>query len=117
MLSLWNYIQARLKLLAECYDKTMLLSSNLERAVRGFTVDVAAMSDGLFPTFLGGYPAQELQWLETAFQEEVRRTSPFSFYIGQDLAMTSNVMREAQELTLHGRDRVRCQSCTAVTAV
>eukprot|EP00877_Chromochloris_zofingiensis_P003097 jgi/Chrzof1/12789/Cz07g07190.t1 len=62
--------QARLKLLAECYDKTMLLSSNLERAVRGFTVDVAAMSDGLFPTFLGGYPAQELQWLETAFQEE-----------------------------------------------
>jgi hypothetical protein len=35
-------------------------------------VDVGAMSEGLWPTFLGTYPAQELAWLEAAAEQEVR---------------------------------------------
>jgi hypothetical protein len=35
-------------------------------------VDVLSMAEGLWPAFMGSYPAQELSWLQAAYQEEVR---------------------------------------------
>ncbi len=64
--------QARLRLLADAYGRTQQLTLNLGRATKGSAVDLGALSEGLFPAFLAGYPAQELQWLQAAFEEEVR---------------------------------------------
>jgi hypothetical protein len=64
--------RARLVLLENAYNKTCKLTSNLDRAVKGYQIDVSSMADGLWPTFLGSYPRQELTWLENAYKEEVR---------------------------------------------
>ncbi|KAI8464865.1 MAG: exocyst complex component Sec10-domain-containing protein [Monoraphidium minutum] len=50
--------QAKLRMLVDTYGKT---------------VDVAAISDGLWPTFLANYPAQELAWLDAAYQLEAAK--------------------------------------------
>ena len=59
-------------LLEDAYKKTVKLTSNLDKAVKGYQIDVSSMAEGLWPTFLGNYPRQELTWLETAYREEVR---------------------------------------------
>jgi hypothetical protein len=30
------------------------------------------MAEGLWPAFMGSYPAQELSWLKAAYKEEVK---------------------------------------------
>jgi hypothetical protein len=62
----------RLWLLSEAYGRTARLAVNLERAVRTVCqLDVVNMAEGLWPTFMGDYPQQELAWLQAAFQAEV----------------------------------------------
>lgn len=62
----------QLRLLVECYGKTQRLASNLEKSVKGVAdLNVLSMAEGLWPTFLGNYPEQELQWLQAACAEEV----------------------------------------------
>jgi hypothetical protein len=62
----------QLRLLVEAYSKTQRLASNLEKSVKAIApLDVVDMAEGLWPTFLGNYPEQELQWLAAACAEEV----------------------------------------------
>jgi hypothetical protein len=77
----------QLRLLLEAYSKTQRLASNLEKSVKPIApLDVASMAEGLWPTFLGNYPEQELQWLQAAFAEEVRQ-----FALVQHLGKLFNV--------------------------
>lgn len=62
----------QLRLLVEAYSKTQRLASNLEKSVKAIApLDVVNMAEGLWPTFLGNYPEQELQWLAAACADEV----------------------------------------------
>jgi hypothetical protein len=62
----------QLRLIAEAYGRTQRLASNLEKSVRPITqLDVVSMAEGLWPSFLGSYPEQELLWLQAACAEEV----------------------------------------------
>eukprot|EP00775_Hariotina_reticulata_P013513 gene13513-13638_t len=64
----------RLRLLSEGYGRTARLAVNLERAVKtACQLDVVNMAEGLWPTFMGDYPQQELAWLQAAVQAEVAR--------------------------------------------
>jgi len=65
-------LQAHLALLVDADDRCRQLAANLGRLLKGSTVDAATMCEGLFPQWLGGYPAQELAWLAAAFEEQVR---------------------------------------------
>lgn len=60
-------LQAHLKLLVDCYERTCELSSRAEEAVAGL-VDCAALGEAQFSTFLADYPQQELDWMRLQYQ-------------------------------------------------
>lgn len=49
-----------------------MLSNTRNTAQTLQQVDVTTISEGLWPTFLGAYPAQELAWLEAEYKQQVR---------------------------------------------
>lgn len=64
--------QQQLRLLDQSYVKTQKLAGKLEKIARAVApLDVSNMAEGLWPAFLTNYPAQELNWLQAAYQEEV----------------------------------------------
>jgi hypothetical protein len=49
-----------------------LMASNCSACVAVCVqVDVLSMAEGLWPAFMGSYPAQELSWLKAAYKDEV----------------------------------------------
>ncbi|GBF89405.1 exocyst complex component [Raphidocelis subcapitata] len=62
--------RSKLQLLEAAYAETLALAADCERALRGVQVDVTSISEGLWPAFLGAYPAQELAWLDAAYRRD-----------------------------------------------
>lgn len=48
----------------------MSLASEMDKAAKGY-VDLTAMADNLFTSWLADYPAEELEWMEQKYGEEV----------------------------------------------